>query len=78
MPYTKSDLANIIAIAEQDEANPEIASNLTKRAQKALVYRDCSLHITKRDRDFLASHYDADMDDDAKETLDRILQGRGE
>ena len=52
MHYTKNDLANIIAIAEQDEVHSEIASNLTKRAQKALAYRDCSLHLTKKDQFF--------------------------
>ena len=78
MHYTKNDLANIIAIAEQDEVHSEIASNLTKRAQKALAYRDCSLHLTKKDQVFLAIHYDVDMDADAKETLDKILKGRKE
>ena len=75
MGYLKVDLENIIALCSQDEADDDnpIALNLIDRCEKALVYRDISIRLTKRDKEFLASKYDESMDSDAKRTLKTIL-----
>ena len=72
MKYTENDLKNIIAICEQD--NPVSApGKLAERCRKALAYRDVSISLTKHDKAYLLYMYDKDMDADAKETLERIL-----
>ena len=71
MSYLKVDLENIIALCSQDENdydNP-IALSLINRCERALVYRDVSIRFTKRDKEFLMSKYDEDMDLDAKRTI---------
>ena len=71
MAYLKRDLENIIALCCQDENdyNNPIALNLINRCERALAYRDVSIRFTKRDKEFLRSKYDEDMDLDAKRTI---------
>lgn len=75
MAYLSVDLENIIALCCQDEEdyNNPIALNLINRCERALAYRDVSIRLTKRDKEFLATKYDEDMDWDAKRTLKTIL-----
>ena len=71
MAYLNVDLENIIALCSQDEEdyNNPIALSLINRCERALVYRDVSIRFTKRDKEFLMSKYDEDMDLDAKRTI---------
>ena len=71
MAYLNVDLENIIALCCQDEEdyNNPIALNLINRCERALAYRDVSIRFTQRDKDFLRSKYDKDMDSDAKRTI---------
>jgi hypothetical protein len=72
MKYSEDDLKNIIAICEQ--ADPiSVPGKLAERCRKALAYRDVSIRLTKHDKEYLQYVYDKDMDADAKETLERIL-----
>lgn len=74
MKYTRNDLENIIAICEQEEhSDISVPAKLAKRCRDALAYRDVNIRLKKNDKDFLASMYDEGMDEDAKETLDKIL-----
>lgn len=74
MGYLRVDLENIIALCCQDEEdyNNPIALNLINRCERALAYRDVSIRFTKRDKEFLMSKYDEDMDLDAKRTIKSI------
>ena len=74
MAYLRVDLENIIALCCQDEEdyNNPIALSLINRCERALVYRDVSIRLTQRDKEFLRSKYDEDMDRDAKRTIKTI------
>ena len=74
MAYLTVDLENIIALCSQDENdyNNPIALSLINRCERALVYRDVSIRLTQRDKEFLRSKYDEDMDRDAKRTIKTI------
>jgi hypothetical protein len=74
MAYLRVDLENIIALCSQDENdyNNPIALSLINRCERALVYRDVSIRLTQRDKEFLRSKYDEDMDRDAKRTIKTI------
>lgn len=69
MLYTENDLQNIIALCEQENENPN--ERLKNRCEKALVYHE-QLRLTKKDKDYLISFYDEDMDVDAKKTLCKV------
>lgn len=71
MEYTDNDLKNIIALCEQGEES-DIATNLANRCKRALAYRDVTIRITKKEKQFLSSLYDEDMDKDAMDTINRI------
>lgn len=74
MRYKDNDLMNIIAICEQDNpAGVSVPGKLAKRCRNALAYRDVSIKLTRQDKAYLECMYDADMDPDAKKTLERIL-----
>lgn len=73
MVYTKNDLANIIALCEQDESGNPIAARLLKRCQRAYAYRDVDIHLTRNDKTYLRQVYDDEMDADALATLQKIL-----
>lgn len=72
MKYSEEDLNNIIALCEQDEPTKHTQS-LVKRCEKALAYRDCTIKLNWRDKRYLQSLYDEDMDKSAKKTIEHIL-----
>jgi hypothetical protein len=59
MAYLRVDLENIIALCSQDENdyNNPIALSLINRCERALVYRDVSIRLTQRDKEFLRSKF---------------------
>lgn len=71
MAYLSRDLENIIALClqEEEDYNNPIALSLINRCERALVYRDVSIRFTQRDKEFLKSKFDEEMDSDAKRTI---------
>lgn len=72
MKYSDNDLKNVLALCAQGEEN-ETTISLTNRCERALAYRDVSIKFTQKDKQFLLSLFDVDMDKDALETLNRIV-----
>lgn len=74
MKYSDNDLENVIALCEQDETAGPVAQKLEERCKRALAYRDVGIRFTERDRQFLSTLYDEEMDKDALTTLKKILE----
>ncbi|MCD8109054.1 MAG: hypothetical protein LUE14_02995 [Clostridiales bacterium] len=71
--YTEEDLINLIALCSQSPENFHACGSLLDRCEKALAYSDIRLRLTERDKEFLRSVYDEDMDAGAKKTLEKVL-----
>lgn len=71
--FTDEDFKNLIALCEQeDDTRPY--NRLKDRCEKALVYSDYEFRITKHDKEILKPLYDPEMDESAKQTLDKIFE----
>lgn len=73
MKFTDEDLMNLIALCEQEEDTRPF-KRLKDRCEKALVYDDVVYRPTEHDIKILRPLYDPDMDESAKETLEKILK----
>lgn len=74
--YTDEDLENLIAICDQDEEDPKRAALLKQRCERALAYTYAHMRITIADIEFLKKRYDTEMNQSARQTLDKILLDR--
>lgn len=72
MKYTRDDLETIISLCELKEKCNE-SWKLNYCCRRALLYSNVSIRLTQRDKLFLESLYDKEMDQITKSTLDRIL-----
>ncbi len=72
--YTDDDLENLIALCDQEENPSPQAIILKKRCEQALAYADCSLRITRKDKELLQDLFDPDMDPEAKATLNKCVK----
>lgn len=49
------------------------AENISNRCKNALAYEDVTVRFSWRDKDYLRSLYDLDMDSEALFTLNKIM-----
>lgn len=73
MKYTDKDFENIIALCELDESENEVAKSLRERCKKALAYKDVSIRITERNKKFLSTFHNPDIDSDVLSTLNKVM-----
>ncbi len=67
-------LKDIIALCDQDENDTIVSRDLKHKCQKRLAYHYLEFHISKKEKVFLKSLYDPDMDEEVKHTIETITK----